>query len=736
MANPWEMGLKLEDKMPWEMGLAGDGPGQYEGMDILKTTPDGGMVLHHKPTNTITFKGPKGSGFATTDPDFIQQVMDGADPRALAKQDWRSDITEQNLGTARFQKFAEGQPFYGTWLDKAIGVVDPEAEANLKALSSSMEQTRPGESIALRTAGGVVGSIPYAMAAPLMPGAQAISQLPGVQRAVTYGGIGGLTGGLEGFISGAGEGKAREGAIGGTLGGAVGGVAAPLLGQGIESIVKLAKRTDIPNIAAALGISKEAAMVIKTTFAEAGGDLKTALRNIKMAGDRGMIADADTAAAVLLDAAGAAGGKASTIVGSNVRQRAKAEAADLGGYLDQSLSPLPTVGTNAADVTDIATSIARSTAPAREAAYARAYSTPIDYSADTGKAVEEMISRIPPRYLSAAINRANESMQMAGQRNLQIMAEIADDGTVVFREMPNVQQLDEIKKALGKVAFEDKDQFGRPTADAVAALKLYRQLRDTIADAAPGYREAMDIASDKISLDNALDVGEKLLTTKITTRDAARMLQGSTESERNMAKLGVRSYIQEVTDRVKATVASPEVDINQLRKTLSELSSDASKKKLQILLGTKETQTLYKNLERANAALALRAAVAANSKTAIRQRVQQQVDELTDTGVLQTMLQGRPAAATQKGIQALTGATEEYGVEMQKRVFTDIARALSGIQGREAREAVFLINKAIKNQAALDATTYGKIMNILLDNIGPMGTLAGGQYGAEQTRGQ
>jgi len=716
--------------MPFEEFSAKIGLNQtntYKGLEVVQRTPDGGMVLANPADGKMMFLNEQ-AGYSTTDPEKISAIMEGANPAEQSQRSMQEDIATKNIGVARAHQFAKGYPFVGTRLDRPIEMIDPSKYAELQATSSAMEESRPVETAAFRTAGGIAGSIPLAMAAPAMP---AIQGLPIAQRTAAYTGIGAGTGLLEGAISGSGEGKTREGAIGGLIGGAAGGLAAPLVGQGIEAIAQLTKRTDIPNIAKVLGVSPEAAMVIKTTFSEMGGDLKTALRNIKLAGDRGMIADADTATMVLLDAAGAAGGKASTIVGQNVRQRAKQESADLASYLDESLAPLPrTADGQAADVMDMATDLAKSTAGARSDAYGKAYSTPIDYSADTGRTVENTLAKIPDRFLSKAIQTANESMQMEGKRNLQILADIADDGTITFKEMPNVQQLDEIKKALGEVAFGQVDNLGRPTADAIRAARLYRELRDSIADAVPSYRDAVNIASDKISLENALDVGEKMLTNRMSVRDVSRSLAGSTESERNMAKLGARSYISEVTDRVRASVTSPDVDINALRKVLGELSSEGSKKKLSVLLGVKETQTLYKNLERANAALALRAAVAANSKTAVRQRVQQQVDQLTDTGVLQTLLQGRPAAATQKGIQAVTGATEEYGVETQKKVFTDIAKALSGIQGREAREAVYLINKAIKNQEQLDSATYGRIMNILLDNITPAGILGGAQYGS------
>src|SRR5690606_3299091 len=107
--------------------------------------------------------------------------------------------------------------------------------------------------------------------------------------------------------------------------------------------------------------------------------------------------------------------------------------------------------------------IAKSTAGVRDDAYTAAYSKPINYADTSGQRIEGVLKKVPNSILRRAVDEANDEMVSLGQRNQQIMAQIADDGTVTFREMPNVQQLDEIKKALQRIGYSEVDQFGRPT---------------------------------------------------------------------------------------------------------------------------------------------------------------------------------------------------------------------------------------------------------------------------------
>jgi citrate lyase gamma subunit len=88
--------------------------------------------------------------------------------------------------------------------------------------------------------------------------------------------------------------------------------------------------------------------------------------------------------------------------------------------------------------------IMRRSAPERTASYDAAYSTPIDYADASGRQIETIITqRIEPDILNQAIQQANAEMRDRGMTNMQIMARIADDGSLQFVEMPNVRQLDE-----------------------------------------------------------------------------------------------------------------------------------------------------------------------------------------------------------------------------------------------------------------------------------------------------
>ena len=158
------------------------------------------------------------------------------------------------------------------------------------------------------------------------------------------GGLGAAFGGAEGGVSGYGRGEtpeqrmesAESGAKWGTVGGLAGGFSSPYLERGISRLFDKPART----LAAQLGISIEAAQVIRSTFSQ-GGNMQDAVTAIEQAGRTGMIADANTATKALTDAVAATGGEASEIVSSSVRQRAEAAGKDLSSQLDQTLGDVP-----------------------------------------------------------------------------------------------------------------------------------------------------------------------------------------------------------------------------------------------------------------------------------------------------------------------------------------------------------------------------------------------------------
>jgi len=98
------------------------------------------------------------------------------------------------------------------------------------------------------------------------------------------------------------------------------------------------------------------------------------------------------------------------------------------------------------------------TRAARQASYDAAFSAPIDYASDAGRELEGVLRRRLPRGL---IDRANEALREAGEESPQILARIADDGTVTFERPLSVKQIDYIARELQEMESAARRASGR-----------------------------------------------------------------------------------------------------------------------------------------------------------------------------------------------------------------------------------------------------------------------------------
>ena len=685
----------------------------------------------------------------------IKEVLARDFPKNQSKApsaDWMQNLKERDYLqqaplTAQALKVAEGIPLVGGWIQDIAGAVSPELQAKTKAVSEAKQSQDPIESTALQVGGAVVPSI---IAAPVVAPASFVnwlSKLPTVQKMVAVGGSGGLLGLVEGAVSGAGRGGedgrmagAVEGGSIGAAGGLFGGLLPPAVIKGYENLKVSFRNVGAEDIAKSLNISVPSAQVLSATFRDAGTDIKSALQNIFNAGEEGMLADSGFAAQALLDAAASTGGRASQITSEEVTGRAARQGAALSTSMDDALGVLPKVDDQAADALDMAENIASSTKVQRQEAYDLAYGTPIDFSSTAGREIERVFDALPDRFKGAAIKRANEKADLiayqTGQpKPQQILADIADDGTVSFSTLPNLRQLDQIKQAIGEVAFKEVDSFGRPTADALDAVNWYREISNRLKEASPEYRKAVELGGDKISLDNALELGLGMLKPSMSARDVARAMKGAESVEKQYAKLGVRSAVDDLINNVKATIASPDIDINTLRTVFTQLSSKNSRDKIKILLSASEAKQLFKDLDQAQMSLALRAAVAMNSKTSIRITQKEMVDEMTDIGAFAHLLRLEPAKASQSVVQKVTGETDALSVAAKQEIYTDIAKALTQIKGKEARTALKVIMRASKAEQVSDAELKA-VSDLLLANSGFASIAAFSELGQSQVNGE
>lgn len=625
-----------------------------------------------------------------------------ASPESLASAAEADRIAEDQMTLSgnspvfnALTKVAQGIPLAGQYVDELNAAIDPAAGERLRATQGAMERQYPKTSVGLQVVGGVAGSAPAALLAPTIAAA-APTTLAG--QVLFGGGLGAATGALEGLVSGYGRGEGdtrgetavQDAKLGGLFG-AVGGAAAPAVGRGVKAMWEWVKTTDVSAISKAFGIGADAAKLLKADFEAL--DFNDAAKNLRIAGPDAMVADAGRPVQELLDASITGGGKASRIGVDAVTERAARGGAQLDTVMNAVLG-IP------AGLRKGFKSIAEKTAPLRKRAYDAAYNTPIDYGTGAkGEAILGVLDRVPPRTIKDAVQEANDAMLEAGTKNKQILIDIADDGSVAFRDMPNVQQLDELKKALGAIAERETDKItGQITPAGLRAKKLARDLKGAIGEAVPQYKTAVRLGGDKIEQQQALRMGRNLFGRGTTQEDVADAMADASMEVKEAARLGAREYISETLDRVRRSVDDPEADIPETIKLLGTLSTPDARKKLVMILGEDKAKRLLSEVDMVGKQWSTRLGIAANSATARRTARLKALDETVAPGVIGNAAQFKPVATVQSFVQMLTRATPQAELARKQEILAEVATALTKMRGQDAQDALVLVQKAIGGQ--------------------------------------
>lgn len=718
MAGPWEKyaPAKADASGPWEKYVQ---PEQQR--EVVQEVGDG--RVYRMQDGSLAYSSP---GFSTTDQGRIKELMDGATPRSLLQRDVDRHVIENFPAASRAAKFVEGVPFVGTYSDEIAGALGGNTSA-IRAAQGAMEREKPGQSLALGVLGGLTAAAPAVPA--IGAGFNALRAGYGTMGAVAGTGLmGAAAGATEGAVSGYGRGGTpferrrlakRDAMVGAAAGGTMA-LLGPLIGAGAKSGVakvrEWTRKLDISAIAQELSISKQAARIVKKALIN--DDLDQAAKAIASGGDDAMLADSGPATRALLDASSQTGGEALSITRGRVGARATEQGQKFAQTLDDVLGSPGGVRAAARD-------ISQRTSAARQAAYSRAYASPIDYASDQGRKIEQVLERVPPNTLRTAISEANEAMQEAGERNLQILADIADDGSVTFREMPNVRQLDELKKALGNVGRNEVDQFGRPTAAGLRANRLAGDLRDALGEAAPAYKRALQLGGDKIREDQALDIGRRLLSRATKPEDVREFMTGGISAEaRQAAKRGLRENLDDIMSNARTTLQSIEEGsfdfaqgqdaAKQALDAVRNMTTEANIKKIKMILGPSDAGRLIGELKKTSDALALRAAVASNSKTAIRQSIQSEARDVSQPGAVRRFIGkgGNPLDALGDATQTLMEIDPASATTREKAYMAEVADALTRIRGADAQRALSVIQGAIAGQPIRDeqAALIGRVL--------------------------
>lgn len=647
------------------------------GTEIVDTFDNGGRIVKNIESGKETFIS---DSYATSDPQVIAQIRAAkGDAGAVYKRSMAEDIIGQ-LGQipSRAASAIKGVPFIGSYIDEAIGAVSPQAAQATRAAQESREIVAPITTGVSRAGVGLATAIPAAMAAPTLAVTPLGTTLGG---RVAAGAVGGATlGGIEGLVYGAGEGRTRaerrssaeqQAKTGAVIGGALGPLG-PLVGGAIGGIAggrvsaparKLGQELDTKG--QALELLSEAARMDAPVAGEA----------MQRAGQYASLGQMGPATRNLLDLAASSTSEGAAIARQNIDEVAGQAGRQFSDLLDTSFG-----GPQAAQAIEDA--LMQSTSGQRRELYEEAYEQAIDYSSPIAKELEDLLEGVD----TSIIKNAEMLMRRERQPSSQIMARLDDAGNVIgFETLPDVRQIDYITRALNNVS---------PTAapeDKNSARNLASKIRKALDQLVPEYRTARDLAGDVISIRDALDLGTGAFKSGTTRYDLSKALETMSASEKTALKQGVRSYIDEIMANAKVSLTDPDQDAREVIKPLKDMTSRAGREKLGIILGD-EAKEFIRQLDEIYSVMSMRAGVAQQSKTAIRDMAKEAAKDRMDDTMGKLMGERGPVTGALEALrrQAFEAPSDQRRFEMlmgeiaqplvRQADLTDLMRQMQGLQ--------------------------------------------------------
>lgn len=320
--------------------------------------------------------------------------------------------------------------------------------------------------------------------------------------------------------------------------------------------------------------------------------------------------------------------------------------------------------------------------------------------------LEGLLSRLD----RSEIDAANTLMRKEGHRSRQIIAEIADDGTVTYREMPDIRQIDYITRALNDRAQANAGlgALGGQTNEGRVFANLATEIRNVTRTAVPEYDAALRTAADPIRRSQAVQRGSELLRARTTREQVAEWVADITPAERDALLQGIRSNLDDTIANVQRAVADGNMEAREAIAALRILSSRSAREKLRLAIGDDQAaDELLAEIDRIVRSFELRAGVADNSRTFQRQEMNRRVNELTDPdGIVGALGKGEPINALKRGTQTLTGMTPGNALRRKDAMMEEAAGVLTrrGPAARNSLAALSRFNTATQASSARTVT--------------------------------
>jgi hypothetical protein len=622
--------------------------------------------------------------------------------------------TEGEIG-AGLSGFIDGIPIVGPAIlsgaqKAAAGIssmIDGEDYGtNLKQaqqITQTAQEQNPIASTAGEIAGGIAGTAPLVAAAPAAFGIGAAS-VPA--RMLAGAATGGAIGGADGYV--------RNGAEGALWGGGVGmaaGAAGPLIGDVAGRAYRSVSNRSAQNEAARLAGTNRPAVDVVARALASDNAVGASNANIAAAGPQGMLADAGPSTLSVLDTAIARGGPNSGAASKRISDRLSAESQKFNGVLDAEMGrPGESLSRDLiiyGDKTNPMTLL-----------YKKAYASPIDYADPRAMEIERLVkTRVP----ESAIKAANDLMRTEGVESAQILAKVADDGTVSLERLPDVRQLDYITRGLNQVAQEadGKGALGGTTPIGRAYGNLAGEIRSRLKVLVPDYETALDRAGTEIGKVKAEKFGTNLLSDGVTRSDVKEFADGITVAERNKLTQAIRLDIDDRIAKVKAAFSDPNLDAREAANGLKLLSGRANREKVALAIGQDRANRIFDSLDTTIKSFQLRAGVATNSRTYARQAAERAVGQATAPSFAEQAGKGKPLASAQSFLQTLLNTGEASQLARQDQTWGEIANLLTRPASQGGGTFLQAMQRAAQQipttdrraQSIADAVTRGAVLS-------------------------
>lgn len=746
---------------------------------VVEEFPSGGKI-YRSAGGVETYMGPDGN--ANSDPAVLEMMRRTQDPNRVTKTQQAKDLVGENK--TRFLSAMGGVPALrgfvgqladfgaapltdkltalgadvndGGWAQQLAGMT-PERhttlpEGNVRATKELFDLAVEGRKIAapktVLASQFATGAGLGAMAIPALPAATMVGQM--AQGAA----IGAPMAAIEGLIAGYGEGGPEEAlsqAKTGATFGTVFGMGGPIVGRAVGAAATNYLKKPVTNILETLGFGKEAGEVVRDVVRL---DSATAADAITAANPYATIANSGAASAALLDEV-ANNPATRGVVLKNLDETAALASNDLTASLNTN------IGSPFGDLKEQLKKIMADTAEARRELYGRAYDFEITPDTDAGAQLMSTLNRVDPADIAGARRLMRESGEPWEQFESRVIsaddfndippAQRAEmdvtgnpDGTyTIAADPPPVMAVDYLSRQL----YDESEALARAGNMAAANSKrdLALRLRSELDAVNPDYAAARAAGRDAIESRKAAELGDKILSPKITRAEVEREVSGMGPTERTELVRALRNKIDEYAANVRVNplkrgsdgVEAVDVEATvEALATLKVLNSRAVSTKLRMVLGDEAADALSQQVRDTSSALATRAGVAANSATYIRNAVSKRVDEIVGSNLGERIAQQGPINLAVGGAaKGLLGGKDANAArtEIMQSIAGPLSQRIDPANTDRVGQLMQSIAPAV-NRAQAGGQSFGNAAQRAMMGAGVSGDAAGPESNVERLK--